>query len=170
MKIKILKYKTTIVVLFLATIVCLLLFDRCKKENTSISSVEISDSIKQVISAQYEARIDSLTLAGHKDSIRIQYVTKWRKMKQDTAFIPCDSILPQIVNLCDSIILVDSSQIATLKNIVALDDSIISNYKKVTKNDSLLIVSQAKDIKKHKRRIIGSAAIGSLFGIIAILK
>jgi len=166
---KILKFKNQIVVLLLATIVCLLLFDKCNKKVEPTSSVEISDSIKQAISAQYEARIDSLILDKQKDSIRVQYVTKWRKLKQDTAFIPCDSILPKIVNLCDSIILVDSSQIATLKNIVALDDSIISNYKKVTKNDSLLIVSQNKEIKKHKRHkkiLIVTNVITAAFGIL----
>ncbi len=129
-----------------------------------------TDSLKAVISEQYERRIDSIIAIKKKDSVRVEYVTRWRKMKGDTAYIPCDSILPKIVNLCDSIIYVDSSQIATMKSVIAMDDSIISNYKKVVENDSITIVGLNKQIKKHKRQKKWLVAGIAATGVVAIIK
>lgn len=149
--------------------VCVLLFDKCGNEK-SVVQIQSSDSLKNVISQQYERRIDSLKAIEHKDSIRVEYVVKWRKIKQDTEFLPCDSILTKIVNLCDSIIYVDSSQIATLKNVISIDDSIIANYKKTTKQDSINIVLLNKEVKKHKKhkKFLFAGLIG--VGVISILK
>ena len=109
------------------------------------------DSLKAEIAKMDIEKDSLLVIAKKKDSVRVEYVTKWRKLKGDTAYLPCDSILPQIVNLCDSIIYVDSSQISTLKKVIKTDSSIISNYKKVVKDDSITIVNLNKEIKKHKK-------------------
>lgn len=160
-------------VIFFATVLivaCIFLFKGCDDDHIVVATPDKTDSLKKVISAQERVTDSLLIIAKKKDSVRVEFVIKWRKLKVDTAFIPCDSILPKIVNLCDSIIYVDSSEIATLKQVIKNDSSIIQNYKRVAINDSTTIVSLNKDIKKHKRHKrwlgIGMAAVG----VIAIIK
>lgn len=162
------KQLINILIVVLAVTIGLLILKKC---DGAIEENHLdSDSIKKVISEQYEKRIDSLKAIKQKDSVRIEYVDRWRGLKHDTAYLPCDSLLPKIVNLCDSIIYVDSSQIATMKNVIAMDDSIINNYKKVAYTDSITIIGLNKEVKKHKKQKKIFAGIAAVVAGIAILK
>jgi len=160
------------VIFFAAVLIvaCIFLFKGCDDDHVVVATPDKTDSLKKVISEQDKVKDSLLIIAKKKDSIRVEYVTKWRKLKGDTAFIPCDSILPKIVNLCDSIIYVDSSEIATLKQVIKNDSGIIQNYKKIVVNDSTTIVSLNKEVKKHKRhkKWLTAGIVG--MGIIAVLK
>lgn len=109
------------------------------------------DSIKEVIIKQ--------------DSVRIEYITKWRKLKADTIFMPCDTMLKKVITLCDTIIIKDSIQIASLKAEIVLSDTIIGKYKRVVKSDSIAICELRKDVKKERRKknffkVAGIIALG----------
>lgn len=165
------KYILHILILLGILAVSLLLFRECKNNVPDLPiTPDKTDSLKKVNQALEHQRDSLAEVAKKKDSIRVEYVTRWRKMKTDTAYIPCDSILPKIVNLCDSIIYVDSSQIATLKQVISKDDSIIGNYKEIVKNDSTTIAGLNKEIKKHKKHKLWLGAGIIAAGVIAIIK
>lgn len=153
-------------------IACVFLFKGCG-EDIGAPSSDLSrenDSLKLVNSEKDRLNDSLLKLSKGHDSIRVEYKTRWKFMKQDTAFIPCDSILPMVINLCDSIMYNDSAHISVLKQVIKNDSVTKSNYKRIINNDSTTIVGLNKKIKKQKRLLIGSAAAGSLFAIIAIIK
>ena len=128
----------------------LLLITHCNKP--VIKPVDNTNIYKEAIK-KYLSKKDSLDkLSKSQDSVRIEYITKWRtKIKYIHDSIPCDSALPIIVNHCDSIIYHDSVYINTLKQIIKVDSSIIHNQKFIIFADSVKIDSLNKDIKKHKR-------------------
>ncbi len=151
-------------------VACIFLFKGCDEDHVVVATPDKTDSLKKVISEQERVTDSLLVIAKKKDSVRVEYVTRWRKLKGDTAFIPCVSILPKIVNLCDSIVYVDSSEIATLKQVIKSDSVIKQNYKNVVTNDSIAIVSLNKEVKnqKQQKRLIGG--IGAIGWLVAIFK
>lgn len=126
----------------------------------------ISDSLKGVIRLQEKERDSLLIVAGRKDSVRVEYITKWKKLKGDTAYLPCDTILNIVISTCDSIIAIDSSLIADLKTVIKKDSVIISGCKKVMNEDSITIVGLNSEIRKHKRH--KKWLLGGLIGVSAI--
>lgn len=133
------------------------MFHSCKKEQIEINP------IKETIKEDLKRKDSVKEVIVYRDSIRTKLVTKWRN-RTDTLTIT------EVVNLCDSVILVDSSLIASLKNEINLDDSIIRNYRIVAVNDSNTIVRLNKDLRKQKRKTKVAAAIAILFGGIAAIK
>jgi len=129
-----------------------------------------TDSLKKVITNQEKVKDSLLILANRKDSVRVEYITKWKKLKGDTAFLPCDTILNLVISTCDSIIAIDSALIGDLKGVIKVDSGIIANYKKVVVNDSTTIVGLNREINKQKgqKKLIGG--IGAVGWLIAIFK
>jgi len=164
---KALKLSKQMVVLSVAIlVVCLLIFDKCNSK-PEIVTYNDTDSLKQVIASQSRVKDSLLIAVKKKDTIRISIIKRYTTLKHDTIF---EQVCAPIIKLCDSIILVDSSEIVDLKNVIKLDSGIIENYKKVAVIDSNTIVKLNKEVKKHKRhkRWLTGGLIG--LGVIAILK
>lgn len=147
------KYILHILILLGILAASLIFFYKCESKTPDLPiTPDKTDSIKKVNYKLEHERDSLLVIAKKKDSVRVDAVAKYRSLKGKVDSIPCDSLLPQIVNICDSIVLVDSSEIASLKEIIKLDSGIISNYKKIVVNDSTTIAGLNKQIKKHKRQ------------------
>lgn len=135
-----------------------------------------TDSLKTVIKGHIKAQDSLKKLADRKDSVRIEYRTRWRNTSSGAISridsIPCDSLRPLVINLvnsCDSVIAADSSQIATLKDVILADSLIIHNQALVIQADSVNIVALNKEIKKHKRHkkwLIGALTVTTILAII----
>lgn len=155
-----------IILVAIAVALTLYLGDGC---NESPPIKDSSDSIKTVIKTLVFKKDSLQGIASKKDSVRTKEVVKWRELKRyiyihDT--IPCDSLLPIVINTCDSVISADSSLIVTLKNVIRNDSSIISNQAKIIVSDSTQIAVLNKEIKKHKRHKVGLlAALAVMLGI-----
>ena len=154
-------------VLIMATV---FLFKGCDDDHVVVATPDKTDSIKKVYEHKFQLRIDSLDLVKKKDSISYVTIVKYKYLKGKVDSIPCEELLPQIVNICDSIVYNDSSLISSLKNIIKLDSSIFVDMKRVIVNDSTTIVSLNKEVKKQKRqkKIVGG--IGAVGWLIAIIK
>jgi len=164
---KALKLSKQMVVLMVAIlVVCLLIFDKCNNK-PEIVTYNDTDSLKQVIASQSRVKDSLLIAVKKKDTIRISIIKRYTTLKHDTIF---EQVCAPIIKLCDSIILVDSSEIVDLKNVIKVDSVIVANYKKVAEVDSNKIVSLTKEVRKHKRhkRWLVGGIIAT--GVIAILK
>jgi len=164
---KALKLSKQMVVLSVAIlVVCLLIFDKCNNK-PEIVTYNDTDSLKQVIASQSRVKDSLLIAVKKKDTIRISIIKRYTTLKHDTIF---EQVCAPIIKLCDSIILVDSSEIVDLKNVIKVDSVIVANYKKVAEVDSNKIVSLTKEVRKHKRhkRWLVGGIIAT--GVIAILK
>lgn len=146
-------------------------FRSCEPK-TIQSYIYPTNELKQAI-IKNKALSDSLKkMAQKKDSVRIKIVTQWRKLKGDTIFrsMPCDTILPILVQTCDSIISADSVLIAGLKSVIKSDSLIIQKQDSVIRLDSLNILALSNEIRKQKRqKRIALAGVGIL-GVIAVLR
>jgi len=159
--------------IFFAAIIilaCIFLFKGCDDDHVVVATPDKTDSLKKIISEQERVKDSLLVIAKKKDSVRVETIVKYRYLKGRIDSIPCEELLPQIINICDSIVNNDSSYIVTLKQVIKNDSSIIQNYKKVATNDSTTIVSLNKEVKNQKRqkKIIGG--IGAIGWLIAIFK
>lgn len=114
-----------------------------------IEDLKRKDSVKEVI--------------VYRDSIRTKLVTKWRN-RTDTLTIT------EVVNLCDSVIYVDSALISDLKHEISIDDTIIRNYQKVVYNDSITIKSLSKSLKRQKVKTKLALIVAAIFGGVALVK
>lgn len=153
-------------------VACVFLFKGCD-DNVGSPSTNLSkenDSLKMVNAEKDRINDSLLGLSKGHDSVRVEYVTKWRKLKQDTAYIPCDSLLKITRIVCDTIMYNDSAHISVLKQVIKNDSITKSNYKKIINNDSITIVGLNKEVKKQKRqkKIFGGVAV--VAAAIAIIK
>ena len=160
------KYFMMAILVVMALILC-----NCKgcSNDTVEPMIDKSDSLKIVIQKAAHDRDSLLGLAGHKDSVRVETVIKYRYLKGRIDTIPCTELLPMIVNICDSIIFIDSTQISVLKDVIQKDSIIIGNYRKVVINDSNAIVSLKKEVRKQKngkKLAIGLGLLG--WGLAAV--
>lgn len=87
----------------------------------------------------------------YKDRERIVYVTKYRTLKGKVDSIPCPEALNQVIVLTDSIIVVDSSLISSLKAELLVDSLIINEQGKVIKKDSTQIVKLERKLKRNRK-------------------
>lgn len=133
------------------------MFHSCKKEQIEINP------IKETIKEDLKRKDSVKEVIVYRDSIRTKLVTKWRN-RTDTLTIH------EVVNLCDSVIYVDSALISDLKHEISIDDTIITNYQKVVYNDSIVIIGLNKDLKKQKRRTKIALIVAAIFGGVAVLK
>lgn len=157
-------------ILVLISLICLwAAFRSCKP--VTITKTD-NEPLKQEIRLLTKQRDSLLNQAPAKDSIRTEYITRWRKLKGDTIFraLPCDTILPILVQSCDSIIAADSVLIADLKAVIQIDDSLLTNYRKHVVNDSLLISELNKDLRKQKRQKKLAVFAAGILGVVAIVK
>jgi len=147
-------------------VACVFMFKGCDEKHGTISTDREKDSLKLVLINQKDSVKMLLTDIKKKDTIRVGIVKYYRVVKTDTIFQVCEPI----IKICDSIIVIDSSEIVDLKNVVKLDSGIIENYKKLAVIDSNTIVKLNKEVKKHKRHkhLLTGGLIG--LGVIAILK
>lgn len=127
-------------------------------------------ALKTKISTQLKQREVQKKEVERRDSIVYKWRDRWHGAKAQIKAAPCDSILPVIVRVADSVIVADSSLILAQARVIILDDSIINNYKAIILNDSIEAVSLHKEIRRQKRQkwLIGVASI--LIGGAAIVK
>lgn len=120
---------------------------KCSKEPVIDNTIQLK---KEII--KDKALADSVKRQViYKDSIRIVYVNKYRDVKTYIN-LPCDTVLKLVEMACDSIIIVDSSEIASLKAEILIDGLIINNQDKLIRMDSITIMGLNKSIRKHKRQ------------------
>lgn len=157
---------TTISIIALTLTIFFLFLKGCDNVPEHNIPADKTDSLKKVIREQEKVKDSLLVIAGKKDSVRVEYVTRWKKIKGDTAFLPCDTILNIVISTCDSIIALDSSLIADLKTVIKVDSGIIADQKKIINSDSLTMIGLNDEIRKHKRHkkwllggLIGASAI-----------
>ncbi len=161
-----------IAIFILIGIIFACIFVKCEPEKIGNSEFDPTENeiLKSVISELNNDRDSLLKITDKKDSVRTVYVTKWKQLKGRIDSIPCDSAIVLIVNMCDTIIMQDSSQIATLKDVIKLDSNIIANYELVVHNDSLYIEQLKKDVKKQRKHKRAALIVAAVFWGVAILK
>lgn len=105
-------------------------------------------------------------IANKQDTVRTKLIVKWRtKTKDSVVYKPCE----ELILICDSIIVVDSSQIASLRQVIKIDSSIIATQKIMLHSDSLDIKCLQKSIRKHKRqKVLIAGSLGVLLGLAVI--
>jgi hypothetical protein len=161
------------VVIFVCLLVVLFIGTKGCEADVQPPIRDITDSLKAVIKAQIKTQDSLKLLAGRKDSVRVETIVKWRKLKEYVYVhdsIPCDSLLPIVINTCDSVIAADSAVISSLKKVIVADSLIIDSQAKLIVNDSLVIVGLNKDIKKHKKQKRWLSAALVVTTILAIVK
>lgn len=84
------------------------------------------------------------------DSVRTITITKWRNSKPTILTMPCDSIVPVLVTQIETIIQVDSCEIASQRRIISLQDSVIQNKVAIHSSDSTALREAKKEIKRQK--------------------
>lgn len=157
------------------SVIAIVIFKDCQPQPPA--KHDPTDSLKAVIKSHIKTQDSLKKLADRKDSVRIEYRTRWRERSGGAISridsIPCDSLRPLVINLvnsCDSVIDADSAQIAVLKQVIVADSTIISMQGKVIDADSVQIAVLQKEVKKQKRQkrwLI--AALAAVVGI-AIVK
>jgi len=119
---------------------------KCEGEKYEPLDGVIKDSI-----VKQKVRKDSVSKeVVIKDSIRIVYITKWRTLKGQIDTLPCPEVLTKVITLTDSIISIDSSEIASLKAEILIDGLIIANQDTIIKNDSIALKRVTKKLKWQK--------------------
>ena len=148
--------KITYSILFIVSlfIIALLL----KKCNTKPIQVITQIDSTNIYKTQINALKDSIK---HLDTTRVKLVTKYRYIKGKTDTIPCDTLINMIVNVCDTIILNDSIEIAKLKQIN-------TKYSYIVKNDSVVIDSLKHSRKKYFKGFKHGLIVGSIGGAILV--
>lgn len=130
------------IALFLLGILFILSFFKCGNDKPIKSVSKNIDTIYV-----YSLKADSIEV------IRNKLVTKWHT-KRDTINIHDTIQVIQALNLCDTIILTDSLEIAFLR-------TINRNFAKVVYNDSLVIDSLKRSKKKYFRGLKHGIIIGA---------
>ena len=115
-----------------------LLTNKCKKEVVSSN-----------IPPELVKRDSFRTIVKYRDSIRIQHVHHWNKIKLiDT--LPCDTFVKLVISKCDTVIKYDSLTIVSLNDLVKQDSVVIGKLLEGKKEDSLSIVKLNKKLKRQK--------------------
>lgn len=127
-------------------LIIVLFWKGCKEPEPLYSKPRTVEKIKIV---KWNKQEDSTkTQVKKQDSVRVKYIVKWRELKADTVYKECQ----ELIVTCDTLIKVDSTEIASLKHVVSISDSIIKDQKLMLHNDSLDIFCLKKQIKKHRRQ------------------
>ena len=142
-----------IAIFILIGIIFACIFVKCEPEKIGNSEFDPTENeiLKSVIQDLNHDKDSLQKVAAKKDTVRTIYITRWKQLKGRIDSIPCDSAIVLVVNMCDTIITQDSSQITTLKDVIKLDSNIIANYEKVVHNDSAEIEKYKKAIIKHMK-------------------
>jgi hypothetical protein len=163
----------------LCIIASLVLFQYCHSckdipQTNRVSLERKFDSLNSIVSIQKfqvnQLKNKLLVLDTVKQKVIIKYV-EVRKMVLKT-LTDTNTVL-QFVNICDSVIHVDSTQINTLNKVVSKQNDIITNQNSMINIDSALIKSYAVDLKlankeiKKQKRLKVVAVIGGIVAVIA---
>lgn len=128
------------------------------------------DTLKEHIKTLTKER-DLLLIASQQNDIIIyRDVIKYRYLKGRIDTIPCEELLPKIVNVCDSIIVIDSTQICLLKNVIVKDSVIIKDYRSIAVNDSITIKGLHKDLRRQRNRTKLAVIIGAIVTGVLLVK
>ena len=117
----------------------LLLFKRCPSTQPVLAQpdLKVRDSFRTVIK--------------YHDSVRVNYITKWRNRTHLVDSSPCYTEVKTIIAECDTIIKVDSILITSLKANIQSDSAIIFKQSLMLKADSIHIVKLDKKIRRNRR-------------------
>lgn len=110
------------------------------------------DSLKEKVYEAKKEQKKALAKAHKSDSVRTITVTKYREVRKLVPSIVFRDSLIQIINLCDTVIIQDSTAIADLKHVIRTDSIIMVNQGKVIQADSSAIVGLKKEVKKERRK------------------
>lgn len=166
-----------IALLFCMSVICFLFFNKgCDKPDSPSVVDREKDSLKVVIANQYAERDSLIQLSGNSGKLRDSIITRWRTIiKPITLTEPCDSVLPIVVNACDSIITADSLHISDLKKIIVADSGIKANQRKIMVKDSSKIVELSGEVaslnnknsslRKQRNVVAGVGLVGWLVAV-----
>lgn len=90
-----------------------------------------------------------IEVVKYRDSVRVEYITKWRKVRY-TDTIPCETLVHEIIAICDTVILKDSLTIGALKDVIRQDSVIISDAITRIASDSVLLAKSTRKLKTQK--------------------
>jgi len=144
-------------------------FKSCESKNINID-YDSTLILKQQIKKDIKDRDSLIKLANKKDSVRIETIVKYKWLKGKTDTVPCEDLLPLVYNVCDSIIIVDSSEISILRDVIKNDSVIICNYQKVSYNDSICIIGLKKQVKCQKVKTRLAWIVAGVLGGVAFVK
>lgn len=140
--------KITFVVAALILLIVWLSPGGCSKPIPQSNTSNLKDSINKV-----NVRRDSVKIVIKEvEKERIKYIVRWRDVKVNRDSLPCDSLVSVIINVCDTLIQKDSTEINALKKMVELDEFVIKEQRRVIVIDSVVDLKLRKEIRRHKRQ------------------
>lgn len=160
------------IVLILSTVLLTwLLFRSCDHSNSlELHGIKTRDSLL-AINKDLQTERDLLELqAATVDTARIRTIVKYRTLKSNPDTLPCDTVLKYIMVACDSIIVVDSTEISLLKRSNMKADTIIGNLEKVVQIDSLTISGLKKQVRNQRRLKLVAISVATLLGGLAVVR
>lgn len=119
------------------------------------------------IKQEVKTRDSIIKVVEYKDSIRTVYVTKWRKIKVNPDSLPCDTFVHEIIAVCDTFIMIDSSEIVSLKGVIRQDSIIQAKQSDKISSDSLTISKLNKRLKRQKTVTKLAFGAGAVLGVAA---
>lgn len=140
--------RSNIIIALLAIVIVMLCFYKCGSTQVTIDN----SGLKKAINNDKLTKDSIRERIVYKDRVKTEYVIKWRNFKGKVDSIPCPEALNEAIILTDSIIVVDSSLVASLKAELLIDSLIIKNQDSLIIQDSVKIAALNKEIKKHKRQ------------------
>lgn len=105
------------------------------------------------------------TVIEYKDSIRTKYIHHWHTIRYDS-LIPCETL----VLFCDTIIRIDSSEIASLKAELVQDSIIEAQLYENIRKDTTVIRKLNKSLKRQKFITKVAFATGVIAGSVGTYK
>lgn len=131
--------------------------------------IPVTEPLKAKVQAEIKSRDSAKKEVVKTDSARVKTKKKWDAIKSNPGKLPCDSQLVKVVHICDTLITVDSTEIAQLKAVILKDSLIISDYQNIIKSDSAQIQGLKKEVRKERFwkkffQVITGAAL--IFGVV----
>lgn len=163
----------------IVVIVVFLVVIQCQREDSG-DNPQIKQDIAKIETQikHHEQDRDSVKAKASKVEEKQKDVKKTYRQAVSTlgqGNSPCRDSIIQVVQLCDTVIFVDSVLIVELKEVIRQDSLVISSQKKLIavqkeniRADSLTIIDLTKTVKKEKRKkklawiVAGIAAVGNL--------
>ena len=131
----------TLALAVLTAVICFTIFRGCNKPDTKIAEPRII--------YKYIKKGDSIVKVVRKDdSVRIVYLTKWKNLKVQHQYDT--TIVHEVIQVCDTLIQKDSTEITHLKTLHSTDSVIIVEALKELRNDSATIVKLNKKLRVQK--------------------
>ena len=153
------RFKEYVPFIIIAILLIIIVFKSC---NSKPVEVHNNEPLKIKVKELTVKKDSSMVAANKSDTVRLKGIDRWHKAKHDTLYLPCK----ELIVICDSIILIDSTEISQLKNVINYSDSIIVNQKVMLYNDSLDLLAAKKYGNKQRRQknlaLIGLGVITAL--------